>query len=551
MDKEDLFFSGITNTNYHKIFKLFNRNNCHDRLTKTVYRPINDSRPFNLQLNPSEITKTKNVNLINNNTLRDIIIKYNNSKRKKSQETTKTHKYYYNKFKDELKNYNLALNIILKKKIDNFQKFMPEKKPIKLKKLNLKVNISRNKGNYFNKMPLKNKSSGLCTTYPNMQFSKTEPNKLRKKKGISQYSEKTSNTINFFYKKKFDTKIKLMKNVNGIKDPKIQKKYVKKSLLNLNIKKPLCFSYTNIFSKKLGKLSIFGVFEDFGEDGKNITSIIINYLIDYFQNCKEMVVCLEKNNFYSILHWSFVNAQKYLIKNAKQLGIDLSSSGCAACIILIPRCNNNIIYCANSGKCKCILYTNRGIDCMNFKSDIERKSERERIFKKIRLRKMEKLEGGLKKGLYSIDETGIYNDKNKNIKDKRNSNINISNEDKKINNESEDINEEMYIKYFSDFGITRCFGKISGLDMGLGPEPEITEYNLRTNKVKVAVLGNTKFWKYLDEKEVRFIVSKYLKNNDTIGATKELDELIKQKVGLSSKVLHESSFVVIFFDTII
>ena len=164
---------------------------------------------------------------------------------------------------------------------------------------------------------------------------------------------------------------------------------------------------------------------------------------------------------------------------------------------------------------------------------------------------MEKLEGGLKKGLYSIDETGIYNDKNKNIKDKRNSNINISNEDKKINNESEDINEEMYIKYFSDFGITRCFGKISGLDMGLGPEPEITEYNLRTNKVKVAVLGNTKFWKYLDEKEVRFIVSKYLKNNDTIGATKELDELIKQKVGLSSKVLHESSFVVIFFDTII
>ena len=64
-------------------------------------------------------------------------------------------------------------------------------------------------------------------------------------------------------------------------------------------------------------------------------------------------------------------------------------------------------------------------------------------------------------------------------------------------------------------------------------------------------MGNTIFWKYLDEKEVRFIVSKYLDNNDTAAATKELEELIKQKVGISSKVLIDSSFVVVYFDTII
>ena len=87
--------------------------------------------------------------------------------------------------------------------------------------------------------------------------------------------------------------------------------------------------------------------------------------------------------------------------------------------------------------------------------------------------------------------------------------------------------------------------------MGLSPDPEITECDLRLNKVKFAVLGNTIFWKYLDEKEVRFIVSKYLDNNDTVAATKELEELIKQKVGISSRVLLDSSFVVVYFDTIV
>ena len=72
--------------------------------------------------------------------------------------------------------------------------------------------------------------------------------------------------------------------------------------------------------------------------------------------------------------------------------------------------------------------------------------------------------------------------------------------------------------------------------MCLSPDPEITECDLR---------------KYLDEKEVRFIVSKYLDNNDTVAATKELEELIKQKVGISSRVLLDSSFVVVYFDTIV
>ena len=87
--------------------------------------------------------------------------------------------------------------------------------------------------------------------------------------------------------------------------------------------------------------------------------------------------------------------------------------------------------------------------------------------------------------------------------------------------------------------------------MGLVPDPEVTECDIKASKVKFAVLGNTIFWKYIDEKELRFVVSKYQGNNDTIGATKELEDLIKQKVGISSKILNEYSFVVVFFDAII
>lgn len=120
-----------------------------------------------------------------------------------------------------------------------------------------------------------------------------------------------------FRTKSLDIKNKLNKTVRSNKDVYSPNKIKLKNIQNLNIKKPLSFSYTNINSAKLGKISIFGVFEDNGYYGKMIISLLINYFIDYFEKSNEMVVCLEKNNFYSILHWAFVNAQNYLIKNQK------------------------------------------------------------------------------------------------------------------------------------------------------------------------------------------------------------------------------------------
>ncbi len=590
MEYNDNLYSSRTTrtTNYQKILKLIKKTNLH-KIQKNIYRPINPSHPFNSTiLNPKEISKRKNAHLIINNTIKDIIKKYNNDKNK-SNEKIKNNKYFYYKFKDEDKNYYLALKSILKKDFAHLPKFLSENKNNKKKKINLKINVSRNNKNFFDKLTSNNNSLGYLTTNSQIKGYNTESQNFGKTLGIFQYSNKIKKSKNLIKNnhnlENIEAKLNFIKNARTTKQLYYTRKF-KLKINNLNIKKQLNFSITNMKSAKLGRISIFGVFEDMGIDGKMISTILINYLIDYFEKCKEMSVSLEKDNFYSILHWSFINAQKYLKNNIKKFNIDLYNSGCMCSILLVPKNNRNIFYCANVGKCKCLIYTNRGTDTLCFWTNIDRISERERIFNIIRNRRIKKLEKDLKKKddikqnqdekeenknkskNTSISEQNNQEDKNiikdkekqKNIDNNPINNIinntinnthNVSIKEESYFYEEEKIDEEKYINYFREIGITRCFGNLSGECMGLSPDPEITECDLRLNKVKFAVLGNTIFWKYLDEKEVRFIVSKYLDNNDTVAATKELEELIKQKVGISSRVLLDSSFVVVYFDTIV
>jgi hypothetical protein len=110
-----------------------------------IYHPINPSHPFNLDiLNLKQISKRKNALLINNKPLKDLILKYNLDERKNSNENHDPNKYFFNKFKDEEKKYQLTIRAILKKDIDNFTKYFSGKKNHKKKKkLNLTINISK------------------------------------------------------------------------------------------------------------------------------------------------------------------------------------------------------------------------------------------------------------------------------------------------------------------------------------------------------------------------------------------------------------------------
>ena len=549
-----------------------------------IYHPLNPKYPFKLDmLNLKEISKRKNALLINSKPLKELILKYNLDEKKNSNENHDPNKYYFNKFKDEEKNYKLTINAILKNNIDNLPLYLSGRKTDKKKKkINFKFNFSRNDNNSLNS------KKRFLTSFSEIRTKNSKNSDITKDNIINQYNTKTKASwnlkINKYNLKTFGIRMKLSKTN---KKYKLLKNYGNIDSKTIVVKKHLSFSVTNLKSVKLGRISIFGVFEEIGAHGRAICSVLMNYLIDYFKSSKKMNVCIERDNFYSILHWSFVNAQKFLINNQKKLNIDLSNSGCSACFLLLPKNINNKIYCANSGICKCLLYTNRGPDIFSFSLTIDRPSERERVYMFLKNKKISKL-------LDLLNEKNINDKKEKNIakdKNKKNNNKKDNNKDKKEDNkedkeedqedkeqdnkedkqvEDKDIKEEtkqneknpdfeineeelkrdfdVSILYFKYLGFTRCFGNISGENYGLIPNPEVNECDIKVNKVRFAVLGNNTFWKILKEPEIRFIVSKYISNKDNLGASKELGDLIRHKAGTNSKILEKSGYEIIYFD---
>ena len=100
-----------------------------------IYHPLNPKHPFKLDmLNLKEISIRKNALLINSKPLKELILKYNLDEKKNSNENHDPNKYYFNKFKDEEKNYKLTINAILKNNIDNFPFYLSGRKTDKKRK---------------------------------------------------------------------------------------------------------------------------------------------------------------------------------------------------------------------------------------------------------------------------------------------------------------------------------------------------------------------------------------------------------------------------------
>ena len=156
------------------------------------------------------------------------------------------------------------------------------------------------------------------------------------------------------YSKKYELKIKNAFSVSVGGKPPLNK------MMNIPSKKynqDSNFSLLNITSEKLGEICLFGVLDGNGLYGKQISSLVRDYIIDYFKNGNEMKVTLKRDNFYSIMYNSFVNTQKHLIENIEKSNINIDYSGVTGCILLYPLNNTNKIYCANLGRSKCLLYT--------------------------------------------------------------------------------------------------------------------------------------------------------------------------------------------------
>ena len=250
-----------------------------------------------------------------------------------------------------------------------------------------------------------------------------------------------------------------------------------------------------------------------------------------------MRVTLKKDNFYSIMYNSFVNAQNYLINNSTKLNINLKYSGSTGIVLLFPHNNSNKIYCANVGRNKCMFYTNYGTIKLSYELFPHRASERFRISHFLTQKKIKDKE-----------------------KEEQNINLNLNNnnmnsfDDPFPNNEEENKviynrEKDSFLKEFCELDISRCIGNLAAEDLGVIPGPEIIESDLRLNKGKYIVMGTESLWRYLSEDEVGEIVGKHFSSTNSDMACKELIDLAKERWKNDIGGYDDISVIVIFIDS--
>ena len=513
---------------------------------KVLYKPLNPKYRFNSSLiDINEMVKKDNVSLISNDSLRNLIIKFREEREKELTEKKLLYKdKSYEDIKKEKNTNFLMLRAMLRKDPLTIQVLMNRhrNKEIKLKKSSSMKSILKSK-NLFNN----NNNKSTLTTEKNNNISNNNNN--------SSINNISKNKKNKFSKKDIWKKDFLIK-IQNIKKAFLKKFEIKitstYSLMLVghlfsykiyNTKKKFgqdcTISSPNLFSAKLGEISLFGIFDGNGPYGKGIALGFKNYILNYFKTGIEMRVTLKKDNFYSIMYNSFINAQNYLKNNSNRLNINLKYSGATGLLLLYPHNNTNKVYCANLGRNKCIFYTMTGTIKLSYELFPYRASERFRISHFLNQKKIKnnnELENNKK----------AENDNNKNVK------MNFSDDAYQKNDmelkEVFDREKEIFIKEFYDLDISRCIGNLAAEEYGVIPGPEIIESDLRANKGKFIVMGTESLWKFLTEDEVGEIVSKHFTSTNSDAACKELQELAKERWKNNIGGYDDISVIVIFID---
>ena len=73
--------------------------------------------------------------------------------------------------------------------------------------------------------------------------------------------------------------------------------------------------------------------------------------------------------------------------------------------------------------------------------------------------------------------------------------------------------------------ITRSFGDFENEELGVISIPDIKEYDIEEEKIKIIILATSGLWTFLKNEKIMDIVIPYYKNNDIKGATKKLTEI--------------------------
>ena len=506
---------------------------------RVIYKPINPENKFSSStFGINEMMKKDNISLITNDSIRNLIVKFRADREKELNEKKIFYKEKSYQDIQREKNTNfLMLRAMLRRDPLTIQALM-KKNLDREKKLKTYIKKNISKSIFLSKESLSSEKNNNISTINNNisigNFTRKKNSKIQKKemwnKDIMDKIEKIKRT----FLKKFEAKITnvghltLQGHIILVKNIQFAKK---------KFNQDCTFSYYSLTSAKLGELSLFGIFDGNGPHGKAVAQGFKNYIINYFKTGNEMRVTLKKDNFYSIMYNSFVNAQNYLINNSNKLNINLKYSGSTGIVLLFPHNNSNKIYCANVGRNKCMFYTNYGTIKLSYELFPHRASERFRISHFLTQKKIKDKE-----------------------KEEQNINLNLNNnnmnsfDDPFPNNEEENkviYNREKdnFLKEFCELDISRCIGNLAAEDLGVIPGPEIIESDLRLNKGKYIVMGTESLWRYLSEDEVGEIVGKHFSSTNSDMACKELIDLAKERWKNDIGGYDDISVIVIFIDS--
>ena len=524
------------------------------------YKPINPHRSFNPStIGINEMIKKSNLCLITNNTIKNIIIRFREERLRQKEEKRIIYKNKsFHDYEEEKKTHFIMLKALLRKDHQTIQTLIKKerKKDIKQSRCSSSRNIS-----YFGKSfskKIRNKSAPITSNNKNCLLdkdlkSKTIVIKSRKKDIWNEECLPKFDKNSKKFSKKSELRIKSANSltISG-KITNHKNMYVSSKKMNQDVS----FSLLNINSVTLGEISLFGVLDGNGPYGKQLSSIVKDYIINYFKKCEEMKVTLKRDNFYSIMYNSFTNAQNYIINNISKLNVNLDYSGVTGCILLYPLNNSNKVYCANLGRSKCMLYSMFGSIRLSYELYPERASERYRISLLQKNKDKFIISSNLNEEIPNLnknEEININDNKNINIsnensKDKENNSNNNQKVNENTKSQIDEKDKETYLKDFTELNISRSIGNLIGEDKGIIPGPEVVESDVRINRGKFIVMGTSSLWKYLTDDEVGEIANKYLASGDTQAACKELEDTAKERWKSNTGGYDDISVVVIFFD---
>ena len=550
---------------------------------KVYYRPIHPTSKFNSSsICINEMVKKDNVSLVTNDSIRKLLVKFREEREKEMNERKVLYKdkSYQDIQKEKNKNF-LMLRAMLRKDPLTIEVLMRQNRVQEKKKLNkctsMKTILNFKRDDDSQRKIHFNKSTILPGENLSSEKNNTNNNNSNILNNNHSSINNCKNSSMIFKKNKFSKKDIWQKDFL-LKKEKTKKSYLKKyeakitcasSLIlpgHLSVYKAFqnrykkynqdcTFSYYNLYTMKLDEISLFGIIDGNGPHGKAIALGIKNYIIKYFKVGNDMRVTLKKDNFYSIMYNSFINAQKYLINNSQRLNINLTYSGATGMVLLYPHNNTNKLYCANLGRNKCVFYTMVGALRLSYELFPNRASERFRIslFKKQNSDKLQKDQNNMN----IVDNNNNQKDNPKDAKNHLNNNNNMMlnnniDTEERMDTESrhmKELEKEIFFKEFYELDISRCIGNLAAEEYGIIPGPEVVESDIRLNKGKFIVMGTESLWKYLSEDEVGEIVNKHFSSNNSEDACKDLQDLAKERWKEKTGGYDDISVVVIFFDS--